>query len=388
MYTRKMALTFARRFRTCPGPEILQKTEYEMQIQHHFSICPYCAMEEPEADLYFQILAKKLDRLPGDGSTCVSVGDIRPVKSEYGIWHDGFYYHPPTILVVDILEDLPHNVLVAQIYDDLLLAGEGDLIVCDAKTGAGDLFIECWNMYMLAEKCLGPSTANLDHEIVAAVKAMVGLPENVPEWAPLCVPMTEHDPRIYFRELEIKVGLIMSDRAAGRAGGYSEDPDKSLDLMPPEILQLNLRRCHSGITWQTPPETVSQVLALARLPESELPLAAQDDREKTIPVMCCCLEGNAFSRIFFLSARINDVIEKGQAVTCAGQVIFGEKAFENSRLRAFQVDKNHPETEVQTPDKIKWDQDNGFFLAVFRNFSVPNSRLVLVIVDLMTEKTD
>ncbi len=382
MYTRRTALTFARRFRSCPGPEIMKKTEYKTQIQHHFSICPYCSMENLDADPCFYSMAERLKRPPKGFSATLTAGDICAVKPEYGTWQDGFYYHPPVILVVDTMRNLSQDILVAQTYDDLLLAGPGDLIVYDTQTGVGDLFIECWNMYILKKIHLGPPMANLDHEIVAAVKTLAASPENAAQWVPLSVPLTENDPRIYFRDLEIEVGRVMSKQAGGIALCL-EDPDKALDAIPPEILLTNLRRIHSGIRWRITPKTNSQVLAFAQFPEYELPLAAEDDPEKTIPVMCCCLAGNGISQIFYLTARIHDVIEKKQQVVYAGEIMIADKVFKNSRMKAYLVEENHPETEVLIAHKVSWDQKKGFFLADFQDTSALNHRLVLVVVDVI-----
>ena len=384
MYTRKMALTFARRFRSCPGPEILQKTEYEMQIDHHLSICPYCSADQFNSDRTFQTLAKKLKRPQQTESTIATTGDIRQVKPEYGVWRDGFYYHPPAVLVVDLLEQFPRHILVAQIYDDLILAGPGDLIVYDTQAGAGDFFIESWNMYLLTETHLGPALAGLDHEIVATGRTMVISPERVPRWVPLCMPMTEHDPRLYFRELEIEVGRALSDQISFRSAGGSEDPVKILEAMPPEILLNNLRRIHSGIRWRTPPETASQVLAFAQLPEHEIPLAADDIPEKSVPVICCRMEDHVFSRIFVMAARINDVMEKGREIIYAGEIKLGDNTFENSRLRAYLMEENRPEKGVCVAENISWDQEMGFFKAQFQDAFVPNHRLVLVVVDAVS----
>jgi len=58
-----------------------------------------------------------------------------------GMGPRGRYYNPPSVLVLELPQDLPGTARVAPVYDDLRLAGPGDVPL---KNG---LFAESWNTF-------------------------------------------------------------------------------------------------------------------------------------------------------------------------------------------------------------------------------------------------
>ena len=104
------------------------------------------------------------------GKTRVSAGQLRFLKPEMAGWHNRYFYNPPCVLVLETNNKIADEILVAQIYHDITMAAPGDLILDEARSGAGGIFVECWNTYTLKSSYLGPIVGTVTPEIIEAVK--------------------------------------------------------------------------------------------------------------------------------------------------------------------------------------------------------------------------
>ncbi len=134
MYSRKLALTQARQYRTCPPPDIANNPLHERFFRQHLLICPYCNSKENEGLETWADLSESLKTYyPAARSVSAKIGaapgQLRFLKSELGTWHQSSYYNPPGVLVLEKFNAISDDLQAAQIYNDIALAAPGDLIV-------------------------------------------------------------------------------------------------------------------------------------------------------------------------------------------------------------------------------------------------------------------
>lgn len=110
------------------------------------------------------------------------------------------FYSPPWVLVLGTGERLKGAVRVAQVYDDPVLAGEGDVSLGE-EWGA---FAEPWNLYTVRRAHLQSCRGEVHPRVVAEVTQRARQPPPNPDEASLL---------FRFRELEIEAGYAVSSRA-------------------------------------------------------------------------------------------------------------------------------------------------------------------------------
>jgi hypothetical protein len=159
--------------------------------------------------------------------TLVLAGDIRPVLVE-GPVKIGSQEKTLNSPLVAVIEDITTSGDEAGLYRCALvyqgggrvIAGPGDII---ANSGDSQVMIEAWNMFTLQEKDLGPATFfQLSQKTVEAVKIYAAFDSQLghEEYPELDISencwkfpaMTSDDPRLRFRETEVKVGYILGVR--------------------------------------------------------------------------------------------------------------------------------------------------------------------------------
>lgn len=286
-YNRKLALSMARQARRCPPLSIKTDPTHTEQVKRHKSICPHCTNESLEDLAALDAIAEKIvepTRISQKADSEPPVpGQIRYVKTEKGSWRDGYYYSPPLVVILSAEGKIADDIRVAQLYDDLMLAGPGDLILeADQTGGADDLFIECWNTYTLRASHLGTLVGAVSEAVLQAVDSLEKDPSNPPLWATLTVPMQEGDPRIHFRELEVEVAYTFSARAAAELMEVYESLGAAFFNQPTDNLKTHLTDMVPGIRFSNKTESIEDMLASTRFPDEMLPLAAADDTQKKI----------------------------------------------------------------------------------------------------------
>ena len=91
MTSRKIALSLARQYRTCPPADIRSLPEYRDQVLRHLEICPYCNQGE---EVWEELLTRYRE-CRADGAVLpepVAAGQVREIRTELGRWKDGFYF--------------------------------------------------------------------------------------------------------------------------------------------------------------------------------------------------------------------------------------------------------------------------------------------------------
>lgn len=224
MYSRISALSQARKYRTCPPPYIADNPSHNKYLQQHMGICPYCSLQVMEERDNWNNLTRHIQDFfypPSQPKNHDKVlkGQLRYIRSDMGKWHEGYFFNPPLVLVLEYPDDISGHILTAQTYHDIYLAGPEDLILSNDQTSVGDeLFVECWNIYTLNIENLGPAIGQVTSDIIEAVRKLEKNAEAYPAWALMPKPFKNHDTRIYFRELETEVSSIFSltvDRVKG-----------------------------------------------------------------------------------------------------------------------------------------------------------------------------
>jgi hypothetical protein len=279
MYDRKIALSHARRLRSCPPPAVVKDDAQAQNVNRHMAICPYCTASSGEKG--WEELALQLKKIiqsfpPGVPApeAAVAPGQIRYIRREKSAWRDGYHYNPPMVLVLELQGKISDELRVAQVYDDTALAAPGDLILSDEKTGAGELFVECWNTYTLKGDYLGTQMGPVSPEVLSAIQRMVEDPTLEPDWASLLFPMRDEDPRLYFRQLEIETAYTFSSRATEELMNELERPFPA--NFSPESIKIDILRKVPGIVFAFPSPSPEATLLTALFPADRLPMAAAD----------------------------------------------------------------------------------------------------------------
>lgn len=285
MYSRKIALSHARQIRKCPPYAILKDPNHAANVERHLAVCPYCRENLDE----MSSMARLAEKLAGT-STVDEAGDvfepapgqIRYIRSDKADWSQGYYFNPPMLVVLDLTQKISDDIRVAQIYDDIGLAGPGDLILNEEQTGTGELFVECWNTYTLKAAYLGTLVGQVSSPVMDAILRQEADPEDIPSWTPLPFPLRENDPRIHFRKLEVETAFFFSSRAAGELMEELERTRIRLVYGSLSELSGDVAKKVPGIRFPQNPSSFEEALAFAEVPWDRLPLAAADEEEKII----------------------------------------------------------------------------------------------------------
>ena len=287
MPNRRQALSFAKQYRRCPPVALFESGAYRNEVERHLSMCPYCENNLlQERDAWRHLTERLRETIPAPPSAAtdepVKPGQFRFIKSSRAAWRENFYYNPPLILVLECIEGLAGGLLVAQVYDDVTLAGPGDLILDAEQSGLGELFVESWNLYTLSANDLGAPLGAVTPEIVAAVSRMADDPQWSPEWSMLTLPLKAHDPRHYFRELEIEVGYTFAAMATQQLLDQGLLTHEKLEAQPTALMQRNILNLNPAVFWPDEPSNAIDAILTARFNPSAVPLAAKSSDSPTL----------------------------------------------------------------------------------------------------------
>ena len=364
MYSRKFALTLAKQYRTCPPSEVRNDPSQRLEYDRHLAICPYCSMQKREEHDAWIDLSSKIEDLLWEARSYkeeeVCPGQFRFLRKELCRWRDGLFYNPPLVLILENTGVISDDVLVAQIYHDISLAGPGDLILMDTHTPAGDLFVESWNIYTLKASDLGVSLGSIPPEIINTIKALEKEPDAYPDWTVLPRPLTVNDPRIYFRELEIEVGYTFAVSSVSELMEEAETPRLRLVYASASEVKDALCNIVSGTRWQREPMTREEALALAEFPPEQIPLAAGDETEEKKTANLILIKDGVIQAIDPVGLKIYHQIG---ALTLSGRILGLPDKLENSDLVFFlDISGQKP----VPPVKYEWKEETGDFLLEFK----------------------
>ncbi len=365
-------MSLARQQRTCPPLSVAQLPEHAELLEQHRNICPFCQDDSIDewaavADIASRIF-DQVSPLSKSAVDSLTIGQIRYIKMEKAIWREAYYYKPPMVLVLNTIEAPGDAIRVAQIYDDDLLAGTGDLILREDRTdGAGELFVECWNTYTLRTSWLGSLVGCVSGDVLDAVKRLETDPGDLPPWGILPWPMRDDDPRIAFRELEVEVAYTFSSRASGELLAAHEEAalrNELADLVP-----------HIHL----PPGAADALtlLASARLPDEMLPLAAADSEAKIVFGNRVFLDEDQLVDVKPVKVYILGVHRReDHLVVFEGRV--ADDGFPTPERTVFRL-LSDDETLI-VPKQDDFDNDSGGFMVTFSTTSVDWRNLRVAII--------
>jgi len=389
MYSRKLALSLAKQYRTCPPKEIREKSSNLGNLDQHLAICPYCSTQGPKGPDPWENLYAKLHEVYSAYSSSrkegpVLAGQLRPVRPDRGRWRDGYFYNPPFVLVLTDAGSVSDYILVAQTYHDIHLAGPGDLILTEEQISIGPLFVEPWNTYTLKAASLGPPLCQVSHEITGAVKALENDPEAYPAWAMTLKPLTEHDARIYFRELEVEVGYTFSIEAVEELVSMLESPGLELVYSSEGELRHSMREIVPGIRWPKQVDTTEMILATARFPTAQLRLAANDTDQAKSTTNLVGVEQGKIKRLEPVPMVIyGSGLDRSDHFTIDGRVLEIPAGLSGSRFVCFLLPEH---VAPIAPEDCQWDENTGSFLACFEGVRELEGKLAAAVVFSLSEE--
>ncbi len=338
METRKSLLAEAKQHRTCPPPTVAQHMEHKMTYQHHLSICPFCTSGKSLemagwTQIAEMILANCKSESAGRKHMQIRPGQLRFIRQDRAAWQNGQYYSPPLVLVVEVTRAESDVVLVAQTYWDTGLAAPGDLILGPSQTGLQgiDLFAETWNTYTIRASHLeAPFGKNVGKKVVEAVCKMDKNPDYHPAWAKMPRPMSDdHDPRIYFRKLEIEVGAVFSLPAVQEL--MDELAGAPVRQYSVQDLMASIQGFIPDAYWQDTPGTMEETIAMARFRR----LSAEESDVSEITAKLAVFQDGALQHFAVLSADVlQKQISEGK-LAISGRIQKPPAPFTNARLIGF-----------------------------------------------------
>ncbi len=367
MATRKASLRTARQYRTCPPPHIRKDPLHKDAFEFHKRICPYCG-ETPDADPGpWAAMVDALRRAAGPHrppeDPPPAPGQLRYIHPGLARWRDGFFYNPPLVLLLADLPVTPPAFRVAQTFHDLHLAAPGDLILPEAESLSGGWFVEAWHTYTMKAADLGRYVDAVSPDLLSAVLAMEADPTALPEWAPLTRPLTgDHDPRIYFRQLEVEVGYTFSAPSVGSILESGASPDIHLDHGSVEAVLSRLDRIAPDAYLEEAPDDPMAILAALRFPPERLPLAAGETDGPVLFANSITVKDGKPEKVAPLPARIFDRSVEAGRLTVDGRIADPGRAMAGSRFFAFWKPGSGP---FLSPALLEWDEGTGSFLVQF-----------------------
>ncbi len=366
MRSRKQALLMAKQYRQCPPPDVAEDPSYRDQIKKHLSICPYCSTDMDADTIQWAGLSQKiLDKFPASPKikdVSPLPGQFRQIKSGLADFKDGLYYSPPLVLIVKINEYPAETVIVAQTFHDIALAGPKDLILTANQTKIGDLFVECYHIYTLKSEDLEPPVGQIDSKLMADIKQMIDNSGFLPDWAMLPTPLTEHDPRKYFREMEVETGYFFASKSVGFLMTALKEEIRLIYTSSHEVLQA-LKEKDSRIFCAVDMDTVANTLAVAEFPEEYYPIAALDSEKITAPVKYIFIRNGKIVDLKTSVAELYSITHVADSMEFSGKLSDLPENYAKSEFLSTLFTRDHRQAFL--PDKIEWDEKHGFFYAGF-----------------------
>jgi len=388
MVSRKSALAWAKQYRTCPPPHIVDDAAHAEAVAAHLKICPYCAAGVNTENLLWDRIAdafpngKERRETANAADQDVQAGCLCWIRSERAGWRKSLYYSPPLVLVLEADGPDPQAVLVAQTYHDTILAGPGDLILTADQTGFEGLFVESWNVYTLDKAALDSPVGRIENSITAAVRAMSRLTsaseirDQQPSELPLPAPMTENDPRIHFRQLEIAVGFTFAYPAVN---ALMEDATGGVARALPSVAQMKkaVLEANPGVYWQRRPTTPFEALMLARFKSDALPLAAADEGFDVAVGKYVVLREGIPGTYEPVPVEIYKQVIEEDVLWVTGRVRLKKKVPEETQVICCLTSQKVP---IKAADRFDWEADTGAFAAEFDGSGFENFSLVFAVI--------
>lgn len=378
MFSRKQSLTLAKQDRLCPPASVTNNPEYNTQVKHHIAICPFCSTGMSDDLEHWEALAESFPVSPEQKEpTPVALGQLRYIKKKRAGWRDGNYYTPPMVLTLDIPSDIPDAVTVAQTYSDITLAGRGDLILENDQSNFSELFIECWNTYSLRIEDLDELVSEVSPEVADAAIEMRKSPDYLPDWAMLPAPMTENDPRIFFREMEVEVGFTFSYPAVSELMNDIESSEPSINYDSPEKLRQAMQKANPNLIWPAVSVDIVTDLIAAHYHEASMPMAAADSDDEVIVGKKVVFQKGKVKAVDQITIEIISRLETDTGFKISGRIQDPPSGVFTAYMACLDRDRK---AVPLLPEASEVDPENFFFYATFTGShkDYPNFDLTLV----------
>lgn len=281
--------------RTCPPKKIFHCKDHEDYIDGHIKRCPFCTetSDEPDDSEGWQELGEALmTMIEKPQVKNPEPGQIWSISEDLEGWDDEYrYFNSTQVLIIEVNQNL-QAVKASQLYSDTILMGPDDVYL-GKETG----FAQPWNIYSLAFEDLGFCWQTIDLALVEKVKKI-----SRKEFQEI----ETNSPLYFFRQLELEVGAFFSLQSIEKLMSLIDENKTIQDiresypselypwLKDPGTLRQVLLREIPGLDFDTTSDDPLEILALMRLPDEEVSLAAASDPELI-----------SFNYVFIVKGRIN-----------------------------------------------------------------------------------
>jgi hypothetical protein len=399
MYSRKIALSLARQFRTCPPDRVRSLPNYHDEVSSHLKICPYCS-EDRDAWEALAAGCREFEVEKTVSNEPVAAGQIRLIRPELGQWKNGFYYNPPLVLVLDCRKD---TAAVAQVYHDIALAGPGDVILSDLTEGPllHELFVELWNGFDIRMQMLGDFVFQVSSRIMEDID-QIRYGKILPDWYKMPRPLAENDSRNFFRAIETDVRRVFASAVQKPLEERLTEMLTGFRLMSVSKIMDIIASVAPKVRWPKSPRTVLQALALPLLfpgkqasPPGGSSLSGKSPLEESFVSMEDAVSFSedsspfpaAMARLFtFVSGKLVDVqllsvsILQSEIVdgllSIGGQIQLFPEGIRETDVYVYLQNTN----EFIDAEMIHLDICSGSFLAKFKNPSLQQSGTFVVLM--------
>ena len=252
-----------------------------------------------------------------------------------------------------------------------------DLILSEDRLSIGPLFVESWNVYTLKADRLGPVFDLVKSDILDAVKRLQKDPSAYPEWASHPRPIIAHDPRVYFRELEVETGYTFSAAAVEEIVSEMESGTNGSEQESVGELKSRISNIVDGVQWRRDPESFQDVLVLARLPEARFKLAASvsEIRQAYANLAIFSDEKLKDFRPALMEIYKEEKDEEG-LYTVDGRVSGLPEGIRESEIYCYL---EIPGGELVPPSYVKLDHKTGSFIARFQPVALRGMNLLTAV---------
>lgn len=306
----QLAWQRAWQMRGCPPDALLFTADPDDGLAEHLKRCPFCREQREvgmaSAASLRDIASRLVQSIGIPRCECIrflpAPGQIWSLRQDLSGWGPkGRYYNPPQVLVLDCPRTAAGALRVAQLFDDSLLAGTGDVQVDK------DWLAESWNTYTLALDDLDCCLATIDVEVLESVRKS--------EQGPFPV-VAEGSHLSAFRRLELEVGAYFAMNAVARLMARREAGLFALlsaDMQLSKTIKEALSARHPKLKWVAGELTDLDSMALARLPEYEMPLAAASGARQ-VPVNLLHVRTEIYLEPLLAEITVWDVRREGMVI--------------------------------------------------------------------------
>ncbi len=350
--SRKSALEFAIKMRTCPPPTLKDPVS---KIREHRAACSRCSDHDPkDLEPWLKIVEQARRIIAGRPVEIEpQPGTLFWLHDRLASWEGVDYFNPPVVLV---LSGEAHGTLkVAQVYFDPLLAAGDDVVLDHRDCDAGELFIQPWNCYNLVESDLQECLGRVSQRALEAVIARGRDPEARIDWLPLAWPLVPGDPRLQFRRLERKVARVF---ASASVRARVETMAARAGLATVHALKAAAAKLENRPHFPPEQDELTGLLTWAVPPPEQLPLAAAGSRGDVITVRYWKLSQTGIKRFETLKAEIIKSGVTGAACKLSGRIQGLPALGPGAVMLAFRGGAGQSLEHVM----VSWEPASGSFL--------------------------